>query len=99
MDLSAVEQEIYQVKNQSGQDPLNFPIKVNNRLAALLGVVSNPDAKPIASAYPIFADLKSELKVQTDLLQKVLSTDLPLFNTEATRLGLEPITVKKPVVF
>jgi hypothetical protein len=98
-DLSAVEREIYQVKNQSGQDPLNFPIKVNNRLAALLGVVSNPDAKPIASAYPIFSDLKSELKVQTDLLQKVLSTELPVFNTEAKRAGLEPITVKKPVVF
>jgi hypothetical protein len=98
-DLSAVEREIYQVKNQSGQDPLNFPIKVNNRIAALLGVVSNPDAKPIAGAYPIFNDLKSELKVQTDLLQKVLSTQLPLFNTEAKRVGLEPITVKKPVVF
>ena len=37
--LSAVEEEIYQVKNQSGQDPLNFPIKINNRLASLLGVV------------------------------------------------------------
>jgi len=98
-DLSAVEREIYQVKNQSGQDPLNFPIKVNNRLAALLGVVSNPDAKPIASAYPIFNDLKSELKVQTDLLQKVLNTELPAFNTQAKRLGLEPIEVKKPVVF
>jgi hypothetical protein len=98
-NLSAVEREIYQVKNQSGQDPLNFPIKVNNRLAALLGVVSNPDARPIASAYPIFTDLKSELKVQTDLLQKVLSTDLPLFNTEAKRLGLEPIVVKKQVLF
>ena len=34
--LSAVEGEIYQVRNQSGQDPLNFPIKVNNRLASLL---------------------------------------------------------------
>jgi hypothetical protein len=37
--LSAVEQDIYQVKNQSGQDPLNFPIKLNNKLAAsLLGM-------------------------------------------------------------
>lgn len=98
-DLSSVEEEIYQVKNQSGQDPLNFPIKINNRLASLLGVVSNTDAKPIASAYPIFNDLKGELKVQTDRLQKVLSTDLPAFNTQAKKLGLEPITVGKPVVF
>ena len=32
--LSAVEEQIYQVKNQSNQDPLNFPIKINNRLAS-----------------------------------------------------------------
>ncbi|HVX40003.1 MAG TPA: glycosyl hydrolase [Gemmatimonadaceae bacterium] len=98
-DLSGVEGEIYQVKNQSGQDPLNFPIKVNNRLASLLGVVSNTDAKPIASAYPIFNDLKAELKVQTDRLQHVLSTELPAFNAQAKKLGLAPITVSKPVVF
>ena len=39
-NLSAVEEEIYQVRNQSGQDPLNFPIKINNRLASLLSVVN-----------------------------------------------------------
>jgi photosystem II stability/assembly factor-like uncharacterized protein len=98
-DLSAVEGEIYQVKNQSGQDPLNFPIKVNNRLAALLGVVSRSDAAPIASAAPIFTDLKSELKVQTDRLQQVLRSDLPTFNTLLTKAGLTPVVVGKPVVF
>jgi photosystem II stability/assembly factor-like uncharacterized protein len=97
-DLNGVEEEIYQVRNQSGQDPLNFPIKVNNRLAALLGVVSRGDAKPIASAYPIFGDLKGELKTQTDRLQIILKTDLPAFNAEAKRLGLEPIVINKQTV-
>jgi photosystem II stability/assembly factor-like uncharacterized protein len=97
--LSDVEDDVYQVKNQSGQDPLNFPIKVNNRLASLLGVVSNNDGRPIANALPIFTDLKAELKVQTDRLQKILITDLPAFNAEAKRLGLETITINKPVVF
>ena len=98
-DLSAVEEEIYQVRNQSGQDPLNFPIKINNRLAALLGVVSRSDDKPIASVTPIFNDLSGELKVQTDRLVKALDTDLPAFNADASRLGLAPISVKRPVVF
>ena len=98
-DLSTVEQEIYQVKNQSGQDPLNFPIKINNRLAALLGVVSRADDKPIAAAYPIFTDLKGELKVQTDRLTKVLDSELPTFNAQAKRLGLPEVTVGRPVVF
>ncbi|HUH11457.1 MAG TPA: hypothetical protein VMK65_00040, partial [Longimicrobiales bacterium] len=35
--LSAVEGEIYQVRNRSGQDPLNYPIKLNNKIAALMG--------------------------------------------------------------
>jgi photosystem II stability/assembly factor-like uncharacterized protein len=91
-NLSAVEEEIYQVRNQSGQDPLNFPIKINNRLASLLGVVTRGDGKPIANAYPIFKDLTAELKVQTDRLQQVLSSDVAAFNTEARRLGLEPLS-------
>ena len=45
--LSAIEEEIYQVRNQSGQDPLNFPIKINNRIASLLRVVNTGDGKPI----------------------------------------------------
>jgi photosystem II stability/assembly factor-like uncharacterized protein len=91
-NLSAVEEEIYQVRNQSGQDPLNFPIKVNNRLASLLGVVTRGDGKPIANASPIFTDLKAELKVQTDRLQQVMNSDLARFNTELKRLGLDVIS-------
>jgi len=93
-NLSAVEREIYQVKNQSGQDPLNFPIKVNNRLASLLSVIGSGDGKPIGNAAPIFKDLSAELKVQTDKLQQVMTTDLPAFNAEAKRAGVDAVAVK-----
>jgi photosystem II stability/assembly factor-like uncharacterized protein len=89
--LSAVEGEIYQVKNQSGQDPLNFPIKVNNRLASLLDVVGSGDGRPIANAYPIFTDLVAELKVLTDRLKQVVATDVAAFDVHVRRLGLGPI--------
>jgi hypothetical protein len=82
-NLTAVEEEIYQVRNQSGQDPLNFPIKTNNRLAGLLRVVNYGDGKPIGNAEAIFQDLIAELKVHTDRLQHVLATDLPAFNALA----------------
>jgi hypothetical protein len=90
-ELSAVEGEIYQVKNQSGQDPLNFPIKINNRLASLLSVVNDGDGRPIGNAAPIFRDLVGELKVLTDRLAKVLGTSLTEFNTHAKRLGLQEV--------
>lgn len=93
-NLSAVEAEIYQVRNQSNQDPLNFPIKINNRLAALLSTVNRGDGKPIGNALPVFNDLKAELKVQTDRLAKVLSTDLAAFNAEVKQLSLETVSEK-----
>jgi hypothetical protein len=93
-NLSAVEEAIYQVRNQSSQDPLNFPIKINNRIASLLRAVNTGDGKPIASVYPIFQDLSGELKVQTDKLQQVLATDLPAFNTAAGKANVEAVVAK-----
>ena len=93
-NLSAIEEAIYQVRNQSSQDPLNFPIKINNRIASLLRAVNTGDGKPIESINPILQDLIGELKVQTDKLQQVLSADLPAFNVEAGRLKLDPVVAK-----
>ena len=45
------------MKNQSGQDPLNFPIKINNRLASLLAMVARGDARPTTNEPAILKDL------------------------------------------
>ena len=90
--ISAVEEEIYQVRNQSGQDPLNFPIKVNNRIATLNRSVNTGDGAPIANAEPIFNDLVQELKVHTDRLEQIINSELPKLNAELRRLGLTEVT-------
>ncbi|HEX6314627.1 MAG TPA: glycosyl hydrolase [Gemmatimonadaceae bacterium] len=95
--ISAVEEEIYQVRNQSGQDPLNFPIKINNRIGTLNRSVNTGDGAPIGNAEPIFNDLVQELKVQTDRLQQILNTELPKLNAELRRLGLTEITAGRTI--
>jgi hypothetical protein len=96
-DLSAVEGEIYQVKNQAGQDPLNYPIKINNRLASLMsGVVNQGDGRPVGKVPEIFVDLKAELKVLTDRMDRVLATGVPSFNRAAQAAGVQAIVVKRP---
>ncbi len=47
-NLTAVEEALYQTKNRASEDPLNFPIKLNNKLAALEGVVESSDSAPDA---------------------------------------------------
>jgi hypothetical protein len=93
-ELTAVEEDVYQVRNQSNQDPLNFPIKTNNRLASLLRVVQAGEGRPTSNTTPIFNDLKVELKAETDRLQRAITTYLPRFNEVVRRLGLEPISEK-----
>jgi len=95
-NLSDVEDDIYQVKNQSGQDPLNFPIKINNRLANLQRVVSSADGRPIANAPVLFNEYTKQLTIQTTRLQRVLDTDLAAFNAELARLGLPAINARCP---
>jgi len=59
--MTAIEEALYQVKNQSAQDPLNFPIKLNNRLASLRRSMENGDARPTDGAYQVFKELSAEL--------------------------------------
>jgi hypothetical protein len=92
--LSTVEETIYQVRNQSGQDPLNFPIKTNNRLASLLRVANSGEGRPTGNVEPIFNELVAELKAETDQLQHVISTQLAPFNQMLQRIKKSPIGEK-----
>ena len=92
--LTVVEEEIYQVRNQSGQDPLNFPIKTNNRLASLLRVTVSGEGRPTGNVEPIFNELVQELNGQTERLNKTLSEQLPPLNRMLQRVKKEPIIDK-----
>jgi photosystem II stability/assembly factor-like uncharacterized protein len=89
--LSAVEAEIYQVKNRSGQDPLNYPIKLNNQLGALAGVVASGEAKPTAQSREVFAILSAALDKELARMRSLLDVRLAAVNTELGRLGLDPV--------
>jgi len=79
--MAAIEEELYQVKNQSGQDPLNFPIKLNNRLASLRRSVEHGDAKPTDGAYKVFEELSAELETHLGNLKGVMDQYLPKVNS------------------
>jgi photosystem II stability/assembly factor-like uncharacterized protein len=90
-NASAVEENIYQVRNRSNQDPLNFPIKVNNRLANLLSMAENGDGPPGNNMPEIFDILSTELAGYLDRLDEVWATDLTAVNAELERLRLPPL--------
>jgi len=90
--ISAIEEDLYQVKNQSGQDPLNFPIKLNNRLASLRRSVETGDAKPTNGAYKVFKELSDELDQHLGKLNQTLSSDLSKVNQLLKKAGKKEIS-------
>ncbi|MCB0668316.1 MAG: glycosyl hydrolase [Saprospiraceae bacterium] len=66
--ITEIENVLYQTKNRSNQDPLNFPIRLNNRLASLRRSVETGDAKPTNASYQVFEQLKAELQKQLEQL-------------------------------
>lgn len=93
--ITAIEEELYQTKNQSGQDPLNYPIRLNNKLAALGGVVGSADYAPTAQSYLVYNDLVSRIEAQLAKLKQVLSTEVPAFN-KVVREADVPAVILKP---
>jgi photosystem II stability/assembly factor-like uncharacterized protein len=92
--LTAVEVELYQVKNQSGQDPLNYPIKLNNKIAALGGSVAGSDTQPTDQQVAVYEDLVAKINVQLDKLKHVLATDVPAFNKLVQEKQVPAVFVK-----
>lgn len=93
--LTAVEEALYQTKNQSGQDPLNYPIRLNNRIGALFNVTQNGDGRPTAQAVEVFRGLKAELVVQTKRLASLLGKSLTELNAVRQKAGLPPLEEPK----
>jgi hypothetical protein len=89
--LAAIEGRIYQVQNRSRQDPLNYPIMLNNKLAALAGVVEDGEAAPTEQDYAVFADLSQRLDRELASLDQLLSAGLPPLNAELARVKLPPV--------
>ncbi|MDQ2936681.1 MAG: glycosyl hydrolase [Acidobacteriota bacterium] len=93
-NLSAVEESLYQTKNQSSQDPLNYPIRLNNKLAALAGVVSSADAAPTQQSYGVYDELVIQIDAQLAKLTQIMKNDVPAFNQLVREQNIPAVTVK-----
>ncbi len=95
--LSEVEDSLYQTKNRSGQDPLNYPIRLNNRIGALLGVIQSSDGRPTQQSYDVDKLLTVELNKDLTKLRSTIGADLPRINGLLRAAGLKEIASKGPV--
>ena len=78
--MTEVEEVLIQTKAKSGQDVLNYPIRLNNYLVALGGVVESADSAPTQVSYEVFDTLSKQLDEQLAKWKQILGTDVPAYN-------------------
>ncbi|MCA6397283.1 MAG: glycosyl hydrolase [Cytophagales bacterium] len=93
--ITAIEEDLYQTKNRSGQDPLNFPIKLGNRLSALRRSLETGDGKPTAGVYKVFEELNKELDSHLGKLETTLKTGIDAINPVLMNKQMKAIIDKK----
>ncbi|MEM7587661.1 MAG: sialidase family protein, partial [Acidobacteriota bacterium] len=92
--LSEIEKALYQTQNRSPQDPLNFPIRLNDKLAGLLGVAGYGDRRPTESMLAVRAELTAAIDDQLAKLEAIWETDLPAYNELARELGVDRVLLE-----
>ncbi len=92
--LSSAEDVLIQSKSKSRQDPLNYPIKLDNKIAALAGIASSADARPTDQSYEVFKALSAKADEQLTKLKDILKKDLPDFNKLVKKAEIPAIIIK-----
>jgi photosystem II stability/assembly factor-like uncharacterized protein len=95
--MAVIEERLYQVRNQSNQDPLNYPIRLNNKLAALMSHVEEAESAPTEQSYQVFQELSGQLDRELAALNALWTRDLEAFNRLLRANRLPPVT-RTPLV-
>ena len=85
-----VEKALYQTKNRSGQDPLNFPIRLTNKLAHLNSIVQN-EYPPTNQMIELQQELTMEIDKELGAFKEVKETLLPQFNKMMRELEVDAV--------
>ena len=78
--LSNIEKELYQTKNRSGQDPLNFPIRLTNKLGHLNSLVRMGDFAPTEQDIAVKNELTAKIEKQLSAFNTILNDEVKAFN-------------------
>ena len=94
--MTEVEEQLIQTKAKSGQDVLNFPVRLNNHLVALGGVVGSADSAPTKQSYEVFDILSKAVDEQLAKWKAIVSTDVAAYNNLVKQQEVPAIMLAQP---
>lgn len=92
--LKSIEEALYQTKNRSGQDPLNFPIRLNNKLGHLAALASQGDYKPTDQDIAFKNEVTAKIDVELKKLKEVFEVDIKNFNQMVSESNIPAVKLE-----
>lgn len=92
--LAEIENALYQTKNRSNQDPLNFPIKLTNKLAHLNSLVGMDDFPPTTQDIEVKNMLTTKINSELEKFDKLLDEEVKQFNKDFNEMDLNYLFVE-----
>tara|TARA_B100000809_G_scaffold266599_1_gene330150 strand:+ start:5363 stop:8470 length:3108 start_codon:yes stop_codon:yes gene_type:complete len=93
-DFSEIEKALYQTQNKSGQDPLNFPIKLTNKLGHLNSLVDMGDFPPTKQDIAVKEELTQKINSELEKFNALISDEIKMFNSEFNSLNLNYLFIE-----
>jgi len=98
-ELTVHENNIHQTKNRSVQDPINYGIKMNNRLAHLMVEQAQGDFPPTQQGEEVRQMLTKLVDEELSKLNNTIDKNAERINTMAKEKGIDVVMIKKqPIV-
>ena len=93
-EFGEVEKTLYQTKSKSRQDPLNFPIRLNDKLAGLLSLAGRGDFAPTAQALELREEFDRAIVEQLQRYRKARDSGIAEINRLSEELALPAVELK-----
>ncbi|MDW3190929.1 MAG: glycosyl hydrolase [Cytophagales bacterium] len=93
-DMSEIENNIHMTKNQSYQDPLNYGIRINNRLAFLMADQQRGDYPPTDQAIEFKTEVEKELDKELQALKTLMEDRIRKINDLIKDKGLKMLKLE-----
>jgi len=93
--LNKIENALMQTKSHASEDPLNYPIKLNNKLAALAASIGSSYNRPNQQDYEVFKMLSAQVNLQLEKLKPLLNERINNFNQLFKSENIPAVYIKK----
>ncbi|MBL8899615.1 MAG: glycosyl hydrolase, partial [Planctomycetes bacterium] len=91
--MRAAEETLHQTKSESSQDPLNFPVRLNDKLAKLTEMVRGSDRAPTAQARAVLQELSPRAEAAIAQLESLWLEELAKLNALIAELGVPALSL------